>query len=65
MTVKHKPAKEMTPARGRTFQMLSTPASEVLPKNNARYAELEENSPLDDNFQMNLSGSSDKWKFCR
>jgi hypothetical protein len=48
-----------------TFQMRSTPANEVLPKNSARYAELEENYPVDDHFQMNLSGWSDMWKFCR
>jgi hypothetical protein len=45
--------------------MRSEPANEVLPKNNAWYAELEENSLEDDHFQMNLAGCSDMWKFCR
>jgi hypothetical protein len=48
-----------------TFQMRSAPASEVLPENSARYAKLEENSPLDGHFQMNLSGSSDMFGWVR
>jgi hypothetical protein len=54
--MQHKPPKEAASTGCLNFRDAITPAIPVLPTNKDLYVELEENSPKDDHFQMNLFG---------